>query len=145
MNSLGVGDEFGQKSNDSINKAKEGAFDKDIYDNEDDFTNSYEQQILGDKDEITNKEFIQSAIENGFLSEEDAAGFEALIDNNGDGKLSREEIRVMLRAAYNAANEFQDEQNSPHTLPYIMGQIPEEAHAETMPARYRIADDAKIN
>lgn len=122
LKSFGIKDEFVTKSKNSIKEAKEGAYDKSIFDNKEAFIEYYTDEIfdtaqrngddvrrsffgLGGVNAVGVDTFISNAMENGYLEEEDADGFQAIIDRNNDGFLDKSELNELIGTAYDAYDE----------------------------------------
>ena len=122
LKSFGIKDEFVTKSKNSIKEAKEGAYDKSIFDNKEAFIEYYTDEIfdtaqrngddvrrsffgLSGVNAVGVDTFISNAMENGYLEEEDADGFQAIIDRNNDGFLDKSELNELIGTAYDAYDE----------------------------------------
>lgn len=111
----GKQDSFYTKASQHIEKAEEGAWDKSIFNNRDDFVMHYADEILGEKDlifglsiknnNISTEEFFEKAIDSGFIKEDEVTDFQEIFDQDGNGKFSRKEITDLLDVAYDAYSE----------------------------------------
>lgn len=106
LNSLGKKEEFDEKAVNAINTAKENTKEADsIFSSQENFVEHYTKEILGNNEKnatISVDDFFESATKQGLLEESELAGFQAIIDRNGDEKFSHEEITELLSTAYKA-------------------------------------------
>lgn len=114
LRSQGIKGEFDKKAKVSIDKAQEGAWDKSIFDNKDSFVEHYTNEIFGEgNDSIPIGDFMQKAVDNGFIDEDSSAAMQDLIDRNNDGTLSKDELTELVGTAYDSAESMKMVENPP--------------------------------
>lgn len=114
LRSQGIKGEFDKKAKVSIDEAQEGAWDKSIFDNKDSFVEHYTNEIFGEgNDSIPIGDFMQKAVDNGFIDEDSSAAMQDLIDRNNDGTLSKDELTELVGTAYDSAESMKMVENPP--------------------------------
>lgn len=114
LRSQGIKGEFDKKAKVSIDKAQEGAWDKSIFDNKDSFVEHYTNEIFGEgNDSMPIGDFMQKAVDNGFIDEDSSAAMQNLIDRNNDGTLSKDELTELVGTAYDSAESMKMVENPP--------------------------------
>lgn len=127
-------DEFNEKAAESIKNAKESAVDKSVFEDKDKFVEYYAEQIedlvdsskkdgitlgnmlggaavglvstlISDKLVGTTEEVTDALSNNGLLDPENAETFNYLFDQKKDGNYSKDEIKEILGAAYDAYSQ----------------------------------------
>lgn len=116
LNQLGITDKFNKKASEAYEKAKAEVDDASIFENKDAFLEHYTNSIFGDSTNtsIAVDDFLQKAIDGGFMSKDDADGLsnlQSISDTDGDNKVSKGEAATLYGAVYDAgkANEAKDE------------------------------------
>lgn len=114
LRSQGIKGEFDKKAKVSIDEAQEGAWDKSIFDNKDSFVEHYTNEIFGEgNDSMAIGDFMQKAVDNGFIDEDSSAAMQDLIDRNNDGTLSKDELTELIGTAYDSAESMKMVENPP--------------------------------
>lgn len=114
LRSQGIKGEFDKKAKVSIDEAQEGAWDKSIFDNKDSFVEHYTNEIFGEgNDSMAIGDFMQKAVDNGFIDEDSSAAMQDLIDRNNDGTLSKDELTELVGTAYDSAESMKMVENPP--------------------------------
>ena len=103
---------FNQRAYDVIENEKQNT-DESVFSSKESFIEYYGEKILGSKDEVSLDDFTQSAIENGYLEEDESEIFARLTDGDkGDGILNKDEVTALLGAVYDGATEVQNPENN---------------------------------
>lgn len=107
LKSLGLKDKFDQKAQEAYAKAKEDSDDSSIFGSREKFVEHYSNEIFGNStgDTMAFDDFVKQAQDAGFIEETEVAGFQALVDRNGDEQLSREEASNLIGTAYDSATK----------------------------------------
>ena len=58
-------------------------------------------------------DFMQKAVDNGFIDEDSSAAMQDLIDRNNDGTLSKDELTELVGTAYDSAESMKMVENPP--------------------------------
>ena len=107
-------DTFNQRAAEVIENEK-AHNDESVFASRENFIEYYEEKIMQGKDEIDLDEFMQDAIEKGYLEEDETEVFARLADaDKGDGVLNEKEVTSLLGAIYDGAQEAEsaDEEKS---------------------------------
>ena len=107
-------DAFNQRAAEVIENEK-AHNDESVFASRENFIEYYEEKIMQGKDEIDLDEFMQDAIEKGYLEEDETEVFARLADaDKGDGVLNEKEVTSLLGAIYDGAQEAEsaDEEKS---------------------------------
>lgn len=106
LKSLGIKDSFDTRAKEALEKEKGNVDDTSIFDSQQSFVSHYSEQIFGDKDEVDFQDFGDNLVKSGYVENDEIIGLQALIDNNADNKLSKDEAENLLSTVYaNAAPE----------------------------------------
>lgn len=106
LKSLGIKDSFDTRAKEALEKEKGNVDDTSIFDSQQSFVSHYSEQIFGDKDEVDFQDFGNNLVKSGYVENDEIVGLQALIDNNADNKLSKDEAENLLSTVYaNAAPE----------------------------------------
>lgn len=106
LKSLGIKDSFDTRAKEALEKEKGNVDDTSIFDSQQSFVSHYSEQIFGDKDEVDFQDFGDNLVKSGYVENDEIVGLQALVDNNADNKLSKDEAENLLSTVYaNAAPE----------------------------------------
>ena len=106
LKSLGIKDSFDTRAKEALEKEKGNVDDTSIFDSQQSFVSHYSEQIFGDKDEVDFQDFGNNLVKSGYVENDEIVGLQALVDNNADNKLSKDEAENLLSTVYaNAAPE----------------------------------------
>lgn len=106
LKSLGIKDSFDTRAKEALEKEKGNVDDTSIFDSQQSFVSHYSEQIFGDKDEVDFQDFGGNLVKSGYVENDEIVGLQALVDNNADNKLSKDEAENLLSTVYaNAAPE----------------------------------------
>lgn len=98
-------DIFNQRAAEVIENEK-AHNDESVFSSRENFIEHYEEKIMQGKDEVDLDEFMQDAIEKGYLEDDETEVFSRLADaDKGDGLLNEKELASLLGAIYDGAQE----------------------------------------